>query len=152
VDSLETTRYEHFLTFLISITAGLLLYSTMRLYAMWTEFRRLLLALWASPLRRGFARMKSFAGSQIWRLASVSLGELRHLLARENEALNSVLLNDVPYSDALKEELETSLRDVRAADEKAMNHYLHSDTQTSGNALASSATRAVDAKVLRTLH
>ena len=125
--SLEDVAYEYLLALVVAVTAGLLLYSAVRLQVMWTELRRLLLALYASPLRNSFVRLKGFSWSPVWQLGSANLGELRRLFAREQEALNSVFLHNVPGFDHLQSQVLVAQHRVQAKYDEAFEEYVRLD-------------------------
>jgi hypothetical protein len=95
--------------------------STLRLWAIWTQVRRLQDTLDSQPLRRGFSqigKVESFSWKPIWRLGACTQAEFTRINAREREALHRVT-NTVPCLAKWDQELKEAWDCVISRAEKA---------------------------------
>jgi hypothetical protein len=124
LQTLESANYEYLLAAIVSCIAALLLSGILRLQSLWTELRRLLVALDSLPLRRGFKRLEGFSWSPMWRVGAGSLSELRRLLSRQFESLRCLQNLDVPrLNDNFKKEFEKKAASVKIAYAGAKSSY-----------------------------
>ena len=110
---------EAFDGWLFKWTYWILLYSCLFLVTMlaaqivmlWFQFRGLLNAIEALPLRRGFSEVKSLTWKPLWKLAGNGLQEFLQLLRRELNALERIRsrgLNEPEFNADVSSALESS--------------------------------------------
>jgi hypothetical protein len=91
LQTLEGSGYEYVLAVIITFLAIILVTGILRLQSIWTELRRLLIALDSLPIRRGFKKLEGFSWSPMWRIGAGSLAELQRLLSRQLESWRSLI-------------------------------------------------------------
>jgi hypothetical protein len=85
-----------------------------KLWELWLKARRLLVALDALPLRRGFERLEGYSWKPFWRLGLASLQEFHRLLAREREALVCAM-NTLPDLACFQQPIQEKRDEIRRA-------------------------------------
>lgn len=126
--TLERPGYEYVLAGMVIFIAILLISGILRLQSIWSELRRLLVALDSLPLRRGFKRLEGFSWSPMWRVGAGSLTELRRILCRQLESWQCLLNLDVPGIKGLSKEFLTQAGQVKHAYTAAKENYSRDDT------------------------
>src|SRR5258708_5409619 len=125
VRSLEPIGYEIALALLVAIVGVMLISGSFRLWAIWTELRRLLLALDGLPLRRAFKRINVVSWSPLWRMGAGSDADFRRLLSMEYEAFARVTqATAAPHPAAAPATGPTPQQQLRASYELAMDNWL----------------------------
>lgn len=124
IRSLEPGFHEYVLTAMAVCSFTFLLEGLFRLYNIWIELRRLLIALDSSPLRRGFRRLKGLSWSPLWRMGGGNLGDFRRLLNRQGEAWRCVFNRNTTKFTTVEQQLNDQGTKTFHQYEIAMDHYL----------------------------
>ncbi|HEV3039949.1 MAG TPA: hypothetical protein VHA33_19435 [Candidatus Angelobacter sp.] len=124
VRAIEPGSHELLLGVLAACIFSFLMGCVLRLFNIWNEFRRLLIALDSFPLRRGFKRLKGFSWSPLWRLGSGNLGDFHRLVTREAEALRCVFNLEIQGMRALADPLKTQTEHAQTKYDQAWDHFL----------------------------
>ena len=127
--SIETRIYEWFLSFLAAIALALLIFSTVRVRRIWSELRNLLQALDALPTRRCFRHLQGLTWTPMWRIGGGNAADLRRMSVWQSRALGEILRLKVNGFELLQETFPDVLENTQAAYRKAINCYLHPDTE-----------------------
>jgi hypothetical protein len=90
IRSLEGELFDQLYRFALSVAVLTLLCELMVLAVAWLEFRRLLVALNALPLRRGFEPLEGFSWKPIWRLRGGVLHDSLQMASREVQSLRNL--------------------------------------------------------------
>jgi len=150
VRSLEPIGYEIALALLVAIVGVMLISGSFRLWAIWTELRRLLLALDGLPLRRAFKRINVVSWSPLWRMGAGSDADFRRLLSMEYEAFARVTqATAAPHPAAAPATGPTPQQQLRASYELAMDNWL--DAKGSRTSIRAEAELSQPGRLLTTL-
>ena len=86
--TLERPFLQGVMAFLFTAALGGMIVATARLWGIWLATRKLLVALDALPIRRGFdGVIKDMSWHPIWRIGAGSVDEQQRMIARQREAL-----------------------------------------------------------------
>jgi hypothetical protein len=91
------------------------------LWEIWLGARKLLVALDATPLQRGFRGMKELHWKPIWRMGEASLEEFQRVFNRKKEALDAAI-RTVPILNVTVEQELDKVRELSKAAREQFHH------------------------------
>jgi hypothetical protein len=117
-EAFETTPYKWIYWGLLYSCLFLVCYLVVHIVRLWLEFRMLLRAIEAVPLRRGFGDLKMLTWKPLWKLAGSGRQEFLRLLGGEMDALTQI-----QNGGTLTKDLELEIQKVRDATDLVSAEY-----------------------------
>ncbi|HWZ42316.1 MAG TPA: hypothetical protein VNW97_02520, partial [Candidatus Saccharimonadales bacterium] len=123
IRTLESSGYEVLLSVFIVVILALIVSSVFRLIGIWSQLRRLLVALDASPFRRGFKCQEGFSWSVLFRFGTPA-PLLGRILRREAECFQKLVNLKVAGFETIAKDVYRRAQSTEKSYDETMVHAL----------------------------